>query len=669
MSIRIRILFVLAAAWQLLATPPAWAGAQPAELCEAAKLKAASTFSQCRLKSDSVYAKTGDVTKREALYTKCDESLVKSYGAAESKYGAECPTLGDVTDVRDYLKQCSNDVGAATQPGGTVPDYVVDLAACNTSLSSMQAQLTTCTGDKTTCQGRLATAQSGTATTVQVLTGRTFTSSAGIGSTGTMPNNGAVTLTPGVASQAITAGYHNGSGTVAGDADLVAGNIRSGVNLFGVAGAASEATGAATASQVLTGVTFSNTSGASTGTMPNNGTVTLTPGLASQAIAAGYHTGSGTVAGDTDLAAGNIKSGVNLFGVTGTVTAASGAATASQVLTGVTFSNTSGSGTGTMPNNGAVTLTPGTASQAIAAGYHNGSGAVAGDASLVAGNIRSGASIFGVSGSVALATGAATASQVLTGVTFSNTSGSGTGTMPNNGAVTIPPGTSAQAIASGYHNGSGTVAGDANLTAGNIVAGRSIFGVSGSAAPLLKTGQTTSYGTGSDGAVQAGVAAKSFTDNGNGTVTDNRTGLVWAKKSDDGSIHDKDNNYTWGQNASPYSMNGTMVTTYLATLNTPPCFAGACDWRMPNITELLSLVNYETFNPATFDAFNTGCAAGCTVLTCSCTVRDSGSSYYWSSSTYRGDPVSAWGVYFNDGNGFSGTKTGGLYVRAVRGGS
>ena len=422
MSIRIRILFVLAAAWQLRATPPAWAGAQPAELCEAAKLKAASTFSQCRLKSDSVYAKTGDVTKREALYTKCDESLVKSYGAAESKYGAECPTLGDVTDVRDYLKQCSNDVGAATQPGGTVPDYVVDLAACNTSLSSMQAQLTTCTGDKTTCQGRLATAQSGTATTVQVLTGRTFTSSAGIGSTGTMPNNG---------------------------------------------------------------------------------------------------------------------------------------------------------------------------------------------------------------------------------------------------AVTIPPGTSAQAIASGYHNGSGTVAGDANLTAGNIVAGRSIFGVSGSAAPLLKTGQTTSYGAGSDGAVQAGTAAKSFTDNGNGTVTDNRTGLVWAKKSDDGSIHDKDNTYTWGQSVSPYSMNGTMVTTYLATLNTPPCFAGACDWRMPNITELLSLVNYETFSPATFSAFNTGCTAGCTVTSCSCTV----SGGYWSSSTYRDFPGGAWYVYFGGGDGYYDFKTSGGYVRAVRGGS
>lgn len=37
----------------------------------------------------------------------------------------------------------------------------------------------------------------------------------------------------------------------------------------------------------------------------------------------------------------------------------------------------------------------------------------------------------------------------------------------------------------------------------------------------------------------------SFTDNGDGTITDNRTGLMWEKLSDDGSIHDKDTTYTW----------------------------------------------------------------------------------------------------------------------------
>ncbi len=51
-----------------------------------------------------------------------------------------------------------------------------------------------------------------------------------------MPNNGAVTMTPGDANQTVAAGYHDGSGTVEGDADLVSTNIRSTANIFGVAG-------------------------------------------------------------------------------------------------------------------------------------------------------------------------------------------------------------------------------------------------------------------------------------------------------------------------------------------------------------------------------------------------------------------------------------------------
>ena len=53
---------------------------------------------------------------------------------------------------------------------------------------------------------------------------------------GTMPDNGAVSIMPQTSDQTIAAGYHNGSGTVAGDADLVPNNIRSGVNIFGIAG-------------------------------------------------------------------------------------------------------------------------------------------------------------------------------------------------------------------------------------------------------------------------------------------------------------------------------------------------------------------------------------------------------------------------------------------------
>ena len=55
----------------------------------------------------------------------------------------------------------------------------------------------------------------------------------------------------------------------------------------------------------------------------------------------------------------------------------------------------------------------------------------------------------------------------------------------------------------------------------------------GKYAPVPKTGQTTIYAAGDDGALQKGVAwpTPRFTDNDNGTVTDNLTGLIWMKNA------------------------------------------------------------------------------------------------------------------------------------------
>lgn len=83
-----------------------------------------------------------------------------------------------------------------------------------------------------------------------------------------------------------------------------------------------------------------------------------------------------------------------------------------------------------------------------------------------------------------------------------------------------------------------------------------------------------------------------FLDNSDGTVTDQLTGLQWEKKTDDGSVHDKDNRYSWStapdEGEAP---DGTAYTDFLATLNdSSGCFAGRCDWRLPTIYELQTIV-------------------------------------------------------------------------------
>ena len=177
------------------------------------------------------------------------------------------------------------------------------------------------------------------------------------------------------------------------------------------------------------------------------------------------------------------------------------------------------------------------------------------------------------------------------------------------------------------------------------------------------TGQTTCWntsgaviscgGTGQDGDIQAG-ATLAYLDNGDGTITDTNTGLMWEKLSDDGTIHDWNNTYTW-DNA---------FSAKVATLNGGGGFAGHGDWRVPNIKELQSIANYQNFNPAVSAVFNNGCTPGCTVTSCSCTQSDG----YRSSSSFESNPSYSWGVVFNVGDSYYIPKANNFYVRAVRGG-
>ncbi|HEY2773914.1 MAG TPA: DUF1566 domain-containing protein [Candidatus Binatia bacterium] len=179
----------------------------------------------------------------------------------------------------------------------------------------------------------------------------------------------------------------------------------------------------------------------------------------------------------------------------------------------------------------------------------------------------------------------------------------------------------------------------------------------------LQTGQTFCYdsvgkfvscaGTGQDAEFQHGIA-HSFTDNGNGTISDGATGLMWEKLSSDGSIHDVGATYTW---AAAFS-------SKIAALNSAG-FAGHHDWRLPNLAEMESIDDVGTVNPSAWPPFDSNCVAGCSIHTCSCTAVNE----YWTSSTYINDRSGAWFVHFNDGYAGAFPKTGSQSVRAVRTGN
>ena len=101
---------------------------------------------------------------------------------------------------------------------------------------------------------------------------------------------------------------------------ISADKVKSGTTYLNVAGTLVPSGGTATTSNVLSGKTYFGDSQTNwtlqTGTMTNNGAFSLTANSTDQSITAGYYSG-GTLAGDADLATGNIKKGVNIFSTTG----------------------------------------------------------------------------------------------------------------------------------------------------------------------------------------------------------------------------------------------------------------------------------------------------------------------------------------------------------------
>lgn len=170
----------------------------------------------------------------------------------------------------------------------------------------------------------------------------------------------------------------------------------------------------ASAANVLAGTYIVTDKGRIQGTMKNNGNVTGTISTkdGSYTIPTGYHSGSGTVKiSDTEKAKiipTNIKKGVTILGQTGTCeagTTTSGTdttdatASASDIRSGKTAYVNGKKLTGTIADQPAQTIIPSTSDKTIASGkYLAGTQTIKGDSKLVASNIKSGISIFGVTG-------------------------------------------------------------------------------------------------------------------------------------------------------------------------------------------------------------------------------------------------------------------------------
>jgi len=144
----------------------------------------------------------------------------------------------------------------------------------------------------------------------------------------------------------------------------------------------------------------------------------------------------------------------------------------------------------------------------------------------------------------------------------------------------------------------------------------------------------------------ATAPASDFTDNGNGTITHNKTQLMWKQCSEGlsgaGCATGAAATYNW-----------QTALQAAETLNNGGGLAGFTDWRMPNIKELKLIVEYQCAAPAINPTIFPATVAG----------------IYWSTTPYLPVPAAAIGLDFNGGNdgGYS-KATGAYYLRLVRGG-
>lgn len=205
------------------------------------------------------------------------------------------------------------------------------------------------------------------------------------------------------------------------------------------------------------------------------------------------------------------------------------------------------------------------------------------------------------------------------------------------------------------------------LDATRIKSGTTYMGVLGTLYPggILKTGQThcnasnSGYGsfsqipctgTSQDGESQKGITL-SYVDNSDGTVSDSATGLMWQKCSNGQTGLD----CSGGSAASVLfdDGDGDLGIAHQPAINYCDSLSLAThtDWRLPNVKELTSIVDYGRVSPAINPTY----------------FPNTQSGYYWSSTAYEYNAGFAWIVGFYDGYVNFDFMGGSYFVRCVRG--
>lgn len=112
-------------------------------------------------------------------------------------------------------------------------------------------------------------------------------------------------------------------------------------------------------------------------------------------------------------------------------------------------------------------------------------------------------------------------------------------------------------------------------------------------------------------------------------------------------VLDTTTNLMFQDDATPSIMNWTSAVSYCENIN----LGTYSDWRLPNISELNSMLDFSTYNPAVDKVFKN------IVL-----------NHYWSSTTRKADITYALDVNFISAAHHNELKTDSIYVRCVRAG-